>query len=177
MVADDDVLLREGVAALLERSGFEILGRAGDGEQLVSQVRALKPDLVVVDIRMPPTNTTEGLDAARVIRDEFPETGILVLSAHVDVEHAIELLASGERIGYLLKSRVTDVDEFIETVERIARGGSVVDPVLVMELVSARRENDPLALLTSREREVLTLMAEGRSNAGIAAEWRPPAGR
>jgi DNA-binding NarL/FixJ family response regulator len=127
VIADDDVLLREGVATLLERSGFEILGRAGDGEQLVSQVRALKPDLVIVDIRMPPTNTTEGLDAARVIRDEFPETGILVLSAHVDVEHAIELLASGERIGYLLKSRVTDVDEFIETVERIARGGSVVD--------------------------------------------------
>ena len=112
VIADDDVLLREGVATLLERAGFEILGRAGDGEQLVSQVRALKPDLVVVDIRMPPTNTTEGLDAARVIRDEFPETGILVLSAHVDVEHAIELLASGERIGYLLKSRVTDVDEF-----------------------------------------------------------------
>ena len=124
MIADDDVLLREGVATLLERSGFDILGRAGDGEQLVSQVRALKPDLVVVDIRMPPTNTTEGLDAARVIRDEFPETGILVLSAHVDVEHAIELLASGERIGYLLKSRVTDVDEFIETVERIARDGA-----------------------------------------------------
>ena len=140
VIADDDVLLREGVATLLERSGFDILGRAGDGEQLVSQVRALKPDLVVVDIRMPPTNTTEGLDAARVIRDEFPETGILVLSAHVDVEHAIELLASGERIGYLLKSRVTDVDEFIETVDRIARGGSVVDPVLVMELVGARRE-------------------------------------
>jgi len=170
VIADDDVLLREGVATLLERSGFEILGRAGDGSQLVSQVRALKPDLVVVDIRMPPTNTTEGLDAARVIRDEFPETGILVLSAHVDVEHAIELLASGERIGYLLKSRVTDVDEFIETVERIARGGSVVDPVLVMELVGARRENDPLAVLTSREREVLTLMAEGRSNACIAAQ-------
>jgi DNA-binding NarL/FixJ family response regulator len=125
VIADDDVLLREGVATLLERSGFEILGRAGDGEQLVSQVRALKPDLVIVDIRMPPTNTTEGLDAARVIRDEFPETGILVLSAHVDVEHAIELLASGERIGYLLKSRVTDVDEFIETVARIARGTAV----------------------------------------------------
>jgi DNA-binding NarL/FixJ family response regulator len=170
VIADDDVLLREGLATLLERSGFEILGRAADGSQLVSQVRALKPDLVVVDIRMPPTNTTEGLDAARVIREEFPETGILVLSAHVEVEHAMELLASGERIGYLLKSRVTDVDEFINTVERIARGGSVVDPILVKELVGARRANDPLAVLTSREREVLTLMAEGRSNAGIAAQ-------
>ncbi|MGH2578737.1 MAG: response regulator, partial [Actinomycetota bacterium] len=105
VIADDDVLLREGLATLLERSGFEILGRAADGSQLVSQVRALKPDLVVVDIRMPPTNTTEGLDAARVIREEFPETGILVLSAHVEVEHAMELLATGERIGYLLKSR------------------------------------------------------------------------
>jgi DNA-binding NarL/FixJ family response regulator len=171
VIADDDVLLREGIATLLERSGFEILGRAADGSQLVSQVRALKPDLVVVDIRMPPTNTTEGLDAARVIRQEFPDTGILVLSAHVEeVEHAVELLASGERIGYLLKSRVTDVGEFIETVERIARGGSVVDPILVKELVGARRANDPLGELTSREREVLTLMAEGRSNAGIAAQ-------
>jgi DNA-binding NarL/FixJ family response regulator len=170
VIADDDVLMREGLATLLERSGFEILGRAADGSQLVSQVRALKPDLVVVDIRMPPTNTTEGLDAARVIREEFPDTGILVLSAHVEVEHAMELLASGERIGYLLKSRVTDVDEFIETVERIARGGSVVDPVLVKELVGARHANDPLGVLTSREREVLSLMAEGRSNAGIATQ-------
>jgi DNA-binding NarL/FixJ family response regulator len=173
VVADDDVLLREGVATLLERSGFEILGRAGDGSQLVSQVRALKPDLVVVDIRMPPTNTTEGLDTARVIRDEFPETGILVLSTHVDVEHAIELLASGERIGYLLKSRVTDVDEFIETVERIARGGSVVDPILVMELVGARRENDPLAVLTGREPSRTTPSRTSSTSSRPRVEYPP----
>jgi serine/threonine-protein kinase PknK len=130
-------------------------------------VRALKPDLVVVDIRMPPTHSTEGLDAARAIKEEFPEIGILVLSAHVDVEHAMELLASGEGVGYLLKSRVTDVEEFIQTVQRIARGGSVIDPTLVKELVGVRRANDPLAVLTEREGEVLALMAEGRSNAGI----------
>jgi DNA-binding NarL/FixJ family response regulator len=166
-LADDDVLLREGLASLLERSGFEIVGQAGDPSELLALVRGLKPDLAVVDIRMPPTHTTEGLDAARAIRDEFPDIGILVLSAYVDVEHAMELLATGQRIGYVLKSRVTAVGEFIETVERIANGGSVVDPALVQELVSARRTNDPLAVLSAREREVLTLMAEGRSNAGI----------
>jgi DNA-binding NarL/FixJ family response regulator len=123
---------------------------------------------VVVDIRMPPAHTTEGLEAARVIREEHPETGILVLSAHVEVEHAMTLLAGGQRIGYLLKRRVTDVEELVETLERIARGGSVVDPALVQELVTARRRNDPLAVLSAREREVLALMAEGRSNAGIA---------
>jgi DNA-binding NarL/FixJ family response regulator len=167
-LADDDVLLREGLASLLERSGFEIVGQAGDPSELLSVVRTLKPDLVVVDIRMPPTHSTEGLDAARAIRQDFPDIGILVLSAYVDVEHAMELLATGQRIGYLLKSRITAVGEFIETVERIANGGSVIDPALVTELVSARRTNDPLAILTEREREVLTLMAEGRSNAGIA---------
>ena len=123
---------------------------------------------MVVDIRMPPAHTTEGLEAARVIREEHPETGILVLSAHVEVEHAMTLLAGGQRIGYLLKRRVTDVEELVETLERIARGGSVVDPALVQELVTARRRNDPLAVLSAREREVLALMAEGRSNAGIA---------
>ncbi|GFG50863.1 DNA-binding response regulator [Mycolicibacterium agri] len=168
VIADDDVLLREGLASLLQGAGFDIVGQAGDGEQLLDVVRAAKPDLVVADIRMPPTNTTEGLDAARVIRDELPDTAILVLSAHVDIEDAMELLASGHRIGYLLKSRVTDVAEFIETVESIARGASIVDPALVQELVSARRRNDPLAVLSDREREVLALMAEGRSNAGIA---------
>ena len=132
------------------------------------RLREQRPDLALVDIRMPPTHSTEGLDAARVIREEFPETAILVLSAHVEVEHAMDLISSGERIGYLLKSRVTDVDDFIETLERIVKGGSVVDPALVQELVAARRVDDPLQGLTPREREVLSLMAEGRSNAGIA---------
>jgi DNA-binding NarL/FixJ family response regulator len=168
IVADDDVLLREGLASLLERSGFDVIGQAGDAQELMSLVRELLPELVLVDIRMPPTNTTEGLDAARAIREELPQIGILVLSAHVEVEDAMDLLGSGERIGYLLKSRVTDVEAFVETVERIAGGGSVVDPALVRELVVARRRDDPLAQLTPREREVLGLMAEGRSNAGIA---------
>ena len=168
VLAEDDVLLREGLGSLLERSGFEVVGQAGDAAQLLALVREQVPELVVVDIRMPPTHSTEGLEAARVIRQEQPETGILVLSAHVEVEHAMELLASGRRVGYLLKSRVTDLEEFLETLQRIARGGSVVDPALVQELVSARRRDDPLAVLSSREREVLALMAEGRSNAGIA---------
>jgi serine/threonine-protein kinase PknK len=168
VVAEDDVLLREGLASLLGRSGLEVAGQAGDGAELLALVRDTTPELVIVDIRMPPTHTTEGLDASRVIRREFPETGILVLSAHVEVEHAMELLATGRKIGYLLKSRVTDVDDFLDTLRRIAKGASVVDPALVQELVSARRRNDPLAVLSVREREVLALMAEGRSNAGIA---------
>jgi DNA-binding NarL/FixJ family response regulator len=168
VLAEDDILLREGLASLLERSGFEVVGQAGDGAQLLAVARDQAPELVVVDIRMPPTNTTEGLEAARQIRQELPETAILVLSAHVEVEHAMELLASGRGIGYLLKSRVTDVEDFIDTLQRIARGGSVVDPALVAELVAARHRDDPLAGLSAREREVLALMAEGRSNAGIA---------
>jgi DNA-binding NarL/FixJ family response regulator len=168
VLAEDDVLLREGMASLLERSGFAVVGQAGDGTQLLPLVRDTTPELVVVDIRMPPTHTVEGLNAARDIRSELPEIGILVLSAHADIEHAMELLASGRGIGYLLKSRVTDVAEFIDTLERIAKGGSVVDPALVQELVSARRRDDPLAVLSPREQEVLALMAEGRSNAGIA---------
>ena len=170
VIADDDVLLREGLASLLERSGFEIVGQVGDAIDLLPLVRDKSPEMVVVDIRMPPTNTTEGLDAARQIRAEWPDVGILVLSAHVEVEHAMELLASGHKVGYLLKSRITDVADFIDSLERIARGGSVVDPSLVQELVSARRRHDPLAVLSTREREVLSLMAEGRSNAGIGRQ-------
>jgi DNA-binding NarL/FixJ family response regulator len=170
IVADDDILLREGLASLLERSGFEIVGQAGDGTALLTLTREHVPAVVLVDIRMPPSHSTEGLEAARVIREEMPEVGILVLSAHVEVEHAIELLTSGSRSGYILKSRVTDVDDFIDTVQRIAAGGSVVDPALVAELVGARRRDDPLAELTPREREVLGLMAEGRSNAGIGRQ-------
>ncbi|AWS40817.1 response regulator transcription factor [Streptosporangium sp. 'caverna'] len=167
-LADDDVLLREGLASLFERLGFEIVGQAGDASELLSLVRDREPELVIVDIRMPPAHTTEGVDAAYLIRQEFPEIGILLLSAHIEVDQAMELLATGQRIGYLLKSRVTDVTDFLETVRRIVQGGSVVDPALVQELISARRRDDPLELLTEREREVLGLMAEGRSNAGIA---------
>jgi serine/threonine-protein kinase PknK len=134
----------------------------------VTLVRQHRPELAIVDIRMPPTHTSEGLDAAALIRKELPETAILVLSAHVQVEQATDLLASGERNGYLLKSRVTNVEEFIEMLERIVKGGSVVDPALVQELIAARRVEDPLDVLSPREREVLSLMAEGRSNAGIA---------
>jgi DNA-binding NarL/FixJ family response regulator len=168
VLADDDVLLREGLASLLEGRRFDVVGRGGDVAELLALVRDHRPDLAIVDIRMPPTHSTEGLDAARVIRSELPGTAILVLSAHTEIEHAMDLLASGERTGYLLKSRVADVDEFIETLERIVKGGSVVDPVLVQELVAARRVEDPLDALSPREREVLALMAEGFSNAGIA---------
>jgi DNA-binding NarL/FixJ family response regulator len=168
VLAEDELLLREGMASLLERSGIQVVGQAGDATQLLALVRDTSPDLVVVDIRMPPTRTREGLEAAREIRQQRPEIGILVLSAHVEVEHAMELLASGRGIGYLLKSRVTDVSEFVETLERIARGAAIVDPALVQELVTARRRTDPLGALSEREREVLALMAEGRSNAGIA---------
>jgi DNA-binding NarL/FixJ family response regulator len=168
VLADDDLLLREGLASLLERFGFDVVGQAGDASELLSLVRKHAPDLVVVDIRMPPTHSIEGLEAARTIREELPQTAILVLSAHVEVDHAMALVASGERIGYLLKSRVTDMEEFVGALDRVAGGGCVVDPALVQELVSARRRQDPLAVLSEREREVLALMAEGRSNTGIA---------
>ena len=168
VVADDDVLLREGLAGLLERSGFSIAGLAGDATALLRAVREQPPDLVIVDIRMPPKQETEGLDAARVIRRELPDVGILVLSAHAEVAEAMELLATGRGIGYVLKSRVTKVDDFVETVDRVIEGGSVVDPAIVQELVGIRRREDRLERLTGREREVLALMAEGASNAGIA---------
>jgi DNA-binding NarL/FixJ family response regulator len=168
ILADDDVLLREGIASLLSNAGYQVVGQAGDGRELVELVREQRPDLVVVDIRMPPSNTSEGLEAARAIRSEFPEIGILLLSAHVEVETAVDLLEEGERIGYLLKSRVMKAADFLDAVERIARGGSVLDPSLVKALVGGGRRDDPLAELTPREREVLALMAEGRSNNGIA---------
>ena len=168
VLADDDVLLREGLASLLDRSGFDVVGQAGNGTELLALVRSVRPELAIIDIRMPPTQATEGLQAARVIREELPGTAIIVLSAHVEVDEAMDLLAAGQGLGYLLKSRVTDVTEFIETVERITAGASVVDPSLVQELVRARRRRDPLDVLSPREREVLALMAEGASNAGIA---------
>ncbi|HEX2744566.1 MAG TPA: response regulator transcription factor [Streptosporangiaceae bacterium] len=168
VLAEDNVLLREGVAGLLERAGFEIVGQAGDADGLIALVRTHSPDLVVVDIRMPPGHSTEGLDAALTIRKEFPEIGIVLLSAFVHAEHAVGLLSSGRRIGYLLKDRVEDVTEFVQSLRRVADGGVVIDPDLVQDLVRARHGDDPLGVLSAREREVLALMAEGRSNAGIA---------
>jgi DNA-binding NarL/FixJ family response regulator len=168
IIADDDLLLREGLASLLTHAGYSVLGQAGDAAELLSLVREHRPELAIVDIRMPPDHATEGLRAAQAIREEMPDTAILVLSAYVEVKHATTLLASGQGSGYLLKSRVANIDEFFESLDRLARGGSVVDPSLVVELLASRTANDALESLTSREREVLGLMAEGRTNAGIA---------
>ena len=168
VIADDDLLLREGIASLLRQAGYTVVGQAGDATELLGLVREHRPGLAIVDIRMPPDQATEGLRAAQAIREEMPEVAILVLSAYVEVKHATTLLAGGERIGYLLKSRVANIDEFLESIDRLSRGGSVVDPSLVVELLAARTAEDPLKALSSREREVLGMMAEGRTNAGIA---------
>jgi DNA-binding NarL/FixJ family response regulator len=168
VIADDDLLLREGLASLLTQAGYTIVGQADNAPDLLSLVREHRPDVAIVDIRMPPDHATEGLRAAQAIREEIPEIAILVLSAYAEVTHATALLASGQRSGYLLKSRVANIDSFLESVDRLSRGGSVVDPSLVVELLEARTVEDPLDRITSREREVLGLMAEGRTNAGIA---------
>ncbi len=171
VVADDSTLLREGVVRLLEESGMEVVGQAGDGEELLRKVRAHKPDVAVVDVRMPPTHTDEGLRAAREIRAELPEIGVLVLSQYIEVAYARELLAeSAEGLGYLLKDRVADVEALADAVRRVGGGGSALDPEVVSQLLGRSRRDDPLDELTPREREVLSLMAEGRTNAAIAAE-------
>jgi DNA-binding NarL/FixJ family response regulator len=168
VVADDDVLLREGLVTLLERHGFDVVGAAGDASQLLAYTRKHAPDLAIVDIRMPPTHTTEGLEAAMEIRRALPDVAVLVLSAYTELEQATELISGGGGVGYLLKSRVMDVEEFMGALDRVIAGGSVVDPGLVRELFAQQRRSEPLGELTPREREVLALMAEGRSNAGIA---------
>ena len=169
VLADDSVLLREGVARLLAEAGFDVVAQAGDAEDLLRKVGAHKPDVVVVDVKMPPTHTDEGLRAAREIRGRFPTMGVLVLSQYIEERYAVELLADGaEGIGYLLKDRVADVDRFRDAVRRVAEGGSVLDPEVVSQMLGRRRREDPLAELTPRERQVLQHMAEGRSNQAIA---------
>jgi DNA-binding NarL/FixJ family response regulator len=171
VVADDSTLLREGLVRLLEEGGLEVVGQAADGEELLRKVRAHKPDVAVVDVRMPPTHTDEGLRAAREIRAELPGVSVLVLSQYVEVAYARELLAeSAEGLGYLLKDRVADVGALTDAVRRVGEGGSALDPEVVSQMLGRRRRDDPLEELTPREREVLGLMAEGRSNAAIAAE-------
>jgi DNA-binding NarL/FixJ family response regulator len=169
VIAEDSVLLREGVARLLEDAGFDVVAQTGSADDVMLKVRSYSPDVVIVDIRMPPTHTDEGLRAAQEIREKHPGTGVLVLSQYVEAAYAMELLAeSAEGIGYLLKDRVSDVAEFAAAVRRVAEGGSALDPAIVSQLVGRRRADDPLDSLTPREREVLELMAEGRSNQGIA---------
>ena len=170
VLADDSVLLREGIARLLEDSGFEIVGQSGTAEDLLLKVRSYSPDVAIVDIRMPPTQTDEGLRAAKEIREKYPQTAVLVLSQYVEEGYALELLQdSAEGVGYLLKDRVYDLADFVAAVKRVAGGGSALDPSVVSQLVGRRRSDDPLDQLTPREREVLELMAEGLSNSAIAA--------
>jgi DNA-binding NarL/FixJ family response regulator len=169
VLADDSMLLREGVARLLEEGGFEVVAQSGTADDLLRHVAMHKPDVAIVDVRMPPTHTDEGLRAAQTIREKHPQVGVLVLSQHIEPTYAMELLAdSAEGVGYLLKDRVSDLEEFTGAVRRVGEGGSALDPAVVSELVGRRRREDPLADLTPREREVLDLMAEGRSNAAIA---------
>ena len=169
VVADDAVLIREGVASLLEDAGFDVVGRAADADDLMLKVRSYKPDVAIVDIRMPPTQTDEGLRAAKEIRERHPETGVLVLSQYVEPAYALELLSeSAEGVGYLLKDRIANVEDFTAAVRRVAEGGSALDPAVVSQLVGRQRQDDPIAQLTPREREVLELMAEGLSNAAVA---------
>jgi DNA-binding NarL/FixJ family response regulator len=168
VLADDTVLLREGIARLLVEAGFDVVGQSGTADDLLLKVRSYEPDVAVVDIRMPPTQTDEGLRAAQEIRAKHPDVGVLVLSQHVEPAYAMELLAeSAEGVGYLLKDRVSDIDEFAAAVRRVAEGGSALDPTLVTQLVGRRRKHDPIEDLTPRELEVLELMAEGRSNQAI----------
>ena len=168
MIADDDVLLREGLASLLTQSGYDVVAQVAEATRILELAQELEPQLLIIDIRMPPTHTIEGLIAAKAVRAEVPSIAIMVLSSYAEVEHASELLASGPRIGYLLKQRISMVSDFLSSLERVRVGESVIDPALVQELVLARRARDPLAGLTPREREVLSLMAQGRSNLGIA---------
>jgi DNA-binding NarL/FixJ family response regulator len=170
VVAEDSVLLREGIARLLEDAGLEVVGQAGNADELLLKVRSYKPNVAIVDIRMPPTQTDEGLRAAKEIREKHPETAVLVLSQYVEEGYALELLQeSAEGVGYLLKDRVYDLADFVAAVKRVAGGGSALDPSVVSQLVGRRRSDDPLDELTAREREVLELMAEGLSNSAIAA--------
>jgi DNA-binding NarL/FixJ family response regulator len=171
VLAEDSVLLREGVARILGEAGFEVVGQAGNADELMLKVRSYSPDVAIVDIRMPPTHTDEGLRAAQEIREKHPTVGVLVLSQYVEPTYAMELLAeSAEGVGYLLKDRVSDVNEFADAVRRVGEGGSALDPTIVSQLVGRRRRDDPIDTLTPREREVLGLMAEGRSNSGIAEQ-------
>jgi DNA-binding NarL/FixJ family response regulator len=169
VVADDSVLMREGIVRLLEEADFEVVAQAGDAEDLMRKVRAHKPDVAVIDIRMPPTNTDDGLRAALELRAELPDTGVLVLSQYVEEGYAVDLLSEGgEGVGYLLKDRVGDVRLFTDAVVRVAQGGSALDPEVVSHMLKRKRSEDPLDELTPREREVLGLMAEGRSNRAVA---------
>jgi DNA-binding NarL/FixJ family response regulator len=171
VLAEDSVLLREGVARILDEAGFEVVGQAGNADELMLKVRSYSPDVAIVDIRMPPTHTDEGLRAAQEIREKHPTCGVLVLSQYVEPTYAMDLLAeSAEGVGYLLKDRVSDVNEFADAVRRVGEGGSALDPTIVSQLVGRRRRDDPIDQLTPREREVLGLMAEGRSNSGIAEQ-------